>query len=46
MDFYEESGVELAAGPLLEADDGIAENLEEFIAGRGLIEVRSEKGLK
>ncbi len=44
MDLCEESGVGFAAGPLLEADDGIAESLEKFIAGRGLIEVAAEIG--
>ena len=44
MDFSEEGGVGLAAGPLLEADDGFAESLEEFIAGHGLIDVAAEIG--
>lgn len=44
MNFHEEGGVGLATGPLLDTDYGVAESLEEFITGRGLIEVAAEIG--
>jgi len=44
MDFCQQGGVGLAAGPLLESNDGSAESLEKFIAGHGLIDVAAEIG--
>jgi hypothetical protein len=44
IDFREEGGVGLAARPLPESGDGIAERLEKFIAGHGLIDVAAEIG--